>query len=201
MRTTAALALALQAVTGTALAELPPALQPSAEEASDEEIGARLGLALNLASLGTGGAALGGVFLYRVAGTVWIDSRVHVVAGGGGKDCYLARDESITCDPAIVSGASITLLAGPRLFLPRVGAFTPHLGGGAGLGYGVLADDDLAGIHIPLWLGGGARRELRPGLWLGAELVVSGGPAHFSRGQGWVPQVAVSACATLDFGL
>jgi hypothetical protein len=188
-RALALLALALQAPAWAA----PPA--------SDQEIGGRLGLALNLGGLGTGGAGLGGVFLYRVAEAVWIDSRAQVTAGGGGKDCYLARDRSVTCDPATVSGAAITLLVGPRVFLAPVRDLTPHLGGGAGVSYAVLAADDLAGIALPLWVSGGARRELRPGLWLGGELLVTGGPAHFTRGQGWGPFVAISAFATLDFGL
>ena len=186
----ALLALALQAPASLALAQ-----------AADQEPGARMGGHFNLGGLGAGGADLGGTFLYRVAEKVWIDTRAHATFGGGGEDCYLARDLSTTCDPSTLSGDAITVYVGPRLFLGPIGEWTPHLGGGAGLGYAVLPDDDLGGLVVPLWLGGGARRELRPGLWLGGELVLSGGPAYFGRGQGWGPFVALSAFASLDFGL
>jgi hypothetical protein len=183
-----------------ALVALAPALA-AAERPADLEMGARLGARLNLGGLGNGGAQIGGAFLYRLSEWVWFDTQAHVSVGGSAKHCYLGRDRDVVCDPSLASGAGVLLLGGPRWFLPPVGNLTPHAGAGLGLGYASFTADDLAGVALPAWIGGGARARVAPGVSVGGELVVTGGPARFSRDQRWGPFLSLSILGSVDFGL
>jgi hypothetical protein len=171
------------AVTATAHAD-----DAAAPRVADQELGARVGLGLNLAGVGPGGLYLAGTWLYRLTSGIWFDGRAGFTIGGGGSNCSFPATGASHCDSAVVSGFGAELLAGVRWFLPSSGPLQPWIGGGIGGLYANFSGDNLGGVGLPFWAAGGVRARVSANIALGGEALLSAGPIRYEapiRGQGF----------------
>jgi hypothetical protein len=165
----------------------------------DQELGARLGLALNLAGIAPGGVRLDGVWLYRLSDRVWFDGRADFTLGGGGSSCTFPATGPSRCDHTVTDGFAALALAGARWFPPASGSVTPWVGGGLGAGLADLTGDDLRGFQLALWASAGARLPVAEGVALAGEGMLSTAATAFGKGIGWQGSVGLAVLLGVDF--
>jgi hypothetical protein len=168
---------------------------------ADQELGARVGVGLDLGGVGPGGFAFAGSWLYRLTETLWFDGRAAFLLGGGGAICTFPASGPGRCDGAVASGFAVELLAGVRGWLPVDGTIRPWLGGGIGAGLVGFSGDDLAGAGVPFWAAAGARARVADAVAVGAEVDVTVAVDHYGRGIGWQGAARLSVLAGVDFAL
>src|SRR5262249_62341357 len=64
----------------------------------NQELGARVGVELNMAGVAPGGLRLDGVWLYRLTDRVWFDGRADFTIGGGGSNCSMGSCSHAVAD-------------------------------------------------------------------------------------------------------
>ncbi len=168
-------AILFLSVAATAAADEPPRV-------ADQELGARVGMSLNLGGVGPGGFYVAGSWLYRLTDALWFDGRAGFSIGGGGANCVIAPAGSNApshCDSAAVSGFGAELLAGVRWFVPTSGLLQPWLGGGIGGLYANFSGDNLGGVGLAFWAAGGVRARVSDTIALGGEAFFEAGPIRY----------------------
>ena len=165
----------------------------------DQELGARIGIDLNLAGVGPGGLHFGGLWLYRLADRVWFDGRASFAIGGGGSNCTFPATGAPSCAHALTDGFSALALAGVRWFPPVSGQVTPWIGGGVGAGLADFPGDGLPGFALPLWGGAGARVPVADGVSLAGEALFEVAGTVYGEGVGWRARLGMTIAFGVDF--
>lgn len=192
-----ALALLLPAA---AAAEETAALAAAAP-AADMEIGPRVGLKLGFGGVTPGGLRAGGMILYRLSEGVWFDGEVAFSFGGGGAECYMTReaDDPLACEHVLADGFGAQVAAGVRWFTAPRGRFRPYARLGLALAVATFGDDDVAGLALAPWLGGGLRVRMAERVTLGVEAAAQAGAGLYDRELGLEPYLALVAQVGVDF--
>jgi hypothetical protein len=173
--------------------------EPEGPPVGDQELGARVGMSLDLAGVGPGGVHVAGVWLYRLADRVWFDGRAAFAIGGGGPDCVVPASGAARCDHALTDGFAAMALAGARWFPPASGSIVPWLGGGVGAGLADFPGDGVSGLALPVWGGGGARLPVADGVALAADALVDVAAVFYAKGVGPKARIGLTLAVGVDF--
>ena len=160
-----------------------------AEKPSAQQLGVRLGVGGG-GRVTPGGLYLGGVYLYRLTKADWFETGVSFSFGGGGTTCFRDRDAELICDQGRLAGFSGEASAGVRRMLLGKGKLTPYLRAGVSFRFVNFGDDELKGVAVPVWAGGGVRAEVTPGVSVVGDASLHVGPAWMGRGLGLEPQAS-----------
>lgn len=185
------------------LAAVAPAwAQSEAEEAppSTQEIGAVLGLELG-GRVTPGGLHVGGRYLYRLSERDWLESGVGFSFGGGGAECFRDRDDRVLCDHGVVSGFGAEVSAGIRRTFAAQGQFVPYAHAGVGLRLVSFSADDLSGLGVPFFVGGGVRAQVHERVAVIGGAALRLGPGFFGRDLGAEPQLSLAITGGAEFRL
>jgi hypothetical protein len=173
--------------------------EADAPPVGDQELGARIGVSLDLAGVGPGGLSVAGLWLYRLADRVWFDGRAAFAIGGGGPDCVVPATGAARCDHALTDGFAALALAGARWFPPGSGSVTPWLGGGLGAGLADFPGDGVPGFALPLWGGAGARVPVADGIALAGDAILDVAAVFYGKGVGWKGRIGLTLAVGVDF--
>lgn len=165
-----------------------------------QEIGARLGLDVG-GRVSPGGAQLSGNYLYRLTDSDWLDQGVGFTFGGQGAACFRDRDDDVICDHGILDGFAAEVFVGLRRYLPGKDEFSPYVRGGVALRGVFYSADEVSGIALPLWAGGGIRARVAKSVAVVADATLRTGIAFFNRGLGLEPQASLLVTAGVEFEL
>jgi hypothetical protein len=199
VRATSALLVAALLLPRLALADdqAPPPV-------AKQEVGARLGLQLDLGDYGAGGARVGGVWIYQLSEHWWFDSGADAVFGGSGGECFLSRDPGGTrvCDRGAVDGFAFDVTLGVRYaFAAPASGFVPYLHGGLGGGLASLGTDGVSGLRLSFWAGAGLRRRVTDTVAIVGEAQLQLGPALLSDDVGTRAFLEGALVFGVDFAL
>jgi hypothetical protein len=167
-----------------------------------QEIAAGLGLAAG-GRVTPGGLQVEGAWLYRLSDLDWFEAGVGFRYGGSSPACFRDRTDAIVCDHPAIHGAAADVRAGIRRYFASHarGQFLPHAEAGITLRVARYGDDDLTGLAVPLWLGGGVRAVVTEGISVGGLARLEVGAGRFNRGLGLEPQVALIVLGGVDFAI
>ena len=168
--------------------------------ASTQELGARLGLAGG-GRVTPGGLYVAGVYLYRLAEADWFETGVAFSFGGGDPGCFRDRDNATVCDQGLMSGFSGEVSAGLRRYFLGQGTLTPYARAGVSFRVVSFGDDDLKGVALPLWIGGGVRAKVAPRVHVMGDASLHAGPAVMGKRLGLEPQIAIMVVGGVEFEL
>jgi hypothetical protein len=185
---------------GAALAEDEAGGELSAMPEAEQQLVARLGLAIG-GRVTPGGLRASGSYLYQLADHDWFDGWLAFTFGGGDAECFRDRADELVCDHGALSGVGGELGAGLRRYFPGGGRFAPYVRGGAALRLVSFGDDELRGVAIPFTLAGGVSARVHRIVAVGAEAGVEAGPAWLGRGLGLEPQLGLVVAAAVEFAL
>lgn len=183
------------------------AATPAAEDDDEDEtrwtdqgLGATAGVAIG-GRLTPGGLRLAGAYLYRLSESDWFDGAASFTIGSGDAACFRDRTDERVCDHGAVDGFAVDFVAAiRRTWAPR-GQFTPFARLGLGARFLRFADDQVAGLAVPIIGGGGLQVALQPHLRLVASAQVEIGGGLFSRGIGTGSQLGLALGAGVEFAL
>ncbi len=178
---------------------LAAAVAHADERVGYQELGARIGVTLDMAGIAPGGLHVAGLWLYRLSDRVWFDGRAAFAIGGGGSDCRFPSTGAAACDHALTDGFSAVLLAGARYFPPAAGQVTPWVGGGVGAGIADFPGDGLPGFALPFWGGAGARVPVADGVAVAGEALLTLGATAYGKGIGWQGSLGLTLAFGVDF--
>jgi len=191
-----AAAVALAAAPGLAQAEAG-----ADDGVHDQELGARLGLAIG-SRVTAGGLRVGGHYLYRLSDADWFDGAALFTFGGGGAACFRDRSDDIVCDHGRLDGFAGEVAVGVRrIFFDDPSGIRPFARAGIGLRVVHFGDDDVTGLAVPIIAGAGARLRVDERVAVGAEAQLELGAGLFSRGLGVAPQAALTLGAIVEIAL
>jgi hypothetical protein len=170
------------------------------EGVADQEIGGRLGLRMGGRTT-PGGFALGGVYLYRITGSLWSDSSMTFTLGGGGAECFRDRQDLVVCDHGQLDGIAGGVHSGVRWVQPGKQGFVPYVRATLGVELVNYGDDNVNGVAIPVVVGGGVRARVAERISVGGGADLHVGLGRLSKEIGTEPHVAMSVMLGVDFAL
>jgi hypothetical protein len=171
-----------------------------AEQVTTQEIGARLGMEAG-GRVTPGGATVQGTYLYRFTDDDWLEQIVGFTFGGQSASCFRDRQDDVICDHGIFSGFGAEVGVAIRRYLAGQGKFAPFLRAGVALRGSFFSADELNGLSLPLWLGGGVRAKVAPRIAVGADAALKTGFGVYGRGLGLEPHASFSITGGIEFAL
>jgi hypothetical protein len=168
--------------------------------ASVQEIGVRTGIAAG-GRVTPGGLYLGGVYLYQLSDRDWFDGGLAFTFGSGAAACFRDREDRFLCDHGLVHGFSGEASAGVRRWMRSQGRFVPYVRAGISLGVAVFNRDEVRGLTLPAWIGGGIRARVSDGVYVAGGAMLKAGVGWFNKELGLEPLAALLMTAGVDFGL
>lgn len=180
-------------VSGVAYADAPPDL-------SDQAIGASVGAATGGRTT-PGGLRITGHYLYQLAEQDWFDGTAAFTFGGGDAACFRDRMNEFLCDHGLADGNAVEIAANVRRFVGGEGDFWPFLRAGVGVQLVRFGDDDVTGVALPLYFGGGLRVSVAPNIAIVAHGQLELGFGGFNHDLGLEPQLGLNVAAGAEFKL
>lgn len=166
-----------------------------------QELGVQLGLATG-GRVTPGGAHIAGRYSYRLGDRDWFELGVGFTYGDNEIGCGRDSDSNqMSCDHNSIGGFSGEIGAGLRRYFLGRQSFTPYLRGGLSARVVSYKEDDVKGVAIPFWLGGGVRAPVAPGVFVGADAVLSVGAGIFNKNLGTEPQAAMTVMGSVEFSI
>ena len=170
------------------------------EKQPTQEIGARLGLEAG-GRVTPGGLHVEGAYLYRFTDIDWLEQVVGFTFGGQSAECFRDRSDEVVCDHGILNGFSAELGLAVRRYFPGQGVFSPFARAGLAVRGVFYSADDLRGIAVPIWLGGGVRATVTKGISVTADASLKTGFGILNRGLGLEPNASFAITAGAEFVL
>jgi hypothetical protein len=167
---------------------------------SDQAIGASIGAATGGRST-PGGLRITGHYLYQLTDEDWFDGTASFTFGGGDAMCFRDRMDEFSCDHGLADGNAAEIAANVRRFLGGQGDFWPFLRAGVGISLVRFGDDDVTGLALPFYFGGGLRVSVAPNIAIIAHGELELGFGGFSHDLGFEPQLGLSVAAGAEFKL
>lgn len=174
--------------------------EPEPDPVDSQEIGVLLGAAIG-GDVSPGGIAVDGRYLYRMSDLDWFEVGASFALGSGAAECFRDRESELQCEHGLVDGFAAEASAGLRRYFTGQQQFRPYARAGVGLRLISFADDELRGLAVPVYAGGGIRVDVANRVLVVAEANVRGGPALMGRGLGLEPNFGLSIGAGVEFTL
>src|SRR4051812_38008511 len=165
---------------------------------SDQAIGASIGAATG-GRVTPGGLRIAGHYLYQLNEHDWFDGTAAFTFGGGGAECFRDRMDVFLCDHGLADGNAVEIDANVRRFLGGQGDFWPFLRAGIGIAYVRFGDDEVSGLALPFYFGGGIRVSVAPNVAIIAHGQLELGLGGFNHDLGFEPQLGLSIGAGAEF--
>ncbi len=168
------------------------------DNVAHQELGARLGLAGG-GRVTPGGLYVGGAYLYRLTDSDWFEGGVAFSFGGGDRTCFRDRANAMVCDQGSLSGFGGEVSAGVRRYFLGKGNLTPYARAGISLRFVNFGSDDLKGVGLPLWIGGGVRARVANGVHVVGDASLHAGPSVMGKRLGFEPQLSIVVLGGVEF--
>jgi hypothetical protein len=167
---------------------------------SDQAIGASIGAATGGRTT-PGGLRVMGHYLYQLNEQDWFDGTAAFTFGGGDAACFRDRMDDFLCDHGLADGNAVEIGANVRRFIGGQGEFWPFLRAGVGVQLVRFGDDDVTGISLPFYFGGGLRVSVAPNIAIVAHGQLELGFGGFNHDLGFEPQLGLNVAAGAEFKL
>lgn len=173
---------------------------PQRATSYSQEIGAFLGLEGGGRTT-PGGLQISGRHLYRLAERDWLDSGVAFTFGSADAACFRDRDGELLCDHGFFEGAAGEVHVGVRRYFRSSGEFTPFARAGVAARVFSFSEDDVRGLALPAFLGGGVRAEVAERVVVVGGASLRAGILFADRDLGLEPHISLSIHGGVEFAL
>lgn len=161
---------------------------------------AELGFAVGSSYL-PGGLRAAGRFMYQLSAVDWFEGTASFTLGADTAGCFRDRQNQRVCQHGVAQGKSMVISAGVRRWFASRAGYLPFARAQLGLGVARYSSDEVAGLVVPLAIGGGLRKIVANRVAVVASGDVMLGVGVYNAGIGTVALAGLSVLAGVEFEL